>query len=170
MIIYTDLITGDEICSDSYPTTEVYNGLMLRLEGKRVTESSGGENYNIGANPSAEDGGDEGAVMPDTKTGINIVFAHRLMEVFFDKKDFKVSVKEWVARLHKKLEESNPERAAFFKENVLTPVKDILKDFGEYQFFVGENVDTDGSPVLVKYENEEPVMYVFKDGLVANKY
>ncbi|PWA48048.1 Chain A, Malonyl-coa [Artemisia annua] len=56
MLVYQDLISGDELLSDSFPYTEILDGILWEVEGKWVVQ--GAVDVNIGANPSAE-GGDE---------------------------------------------------------------------------------------------------------------
>ena len=62
MIIYRDIISGDEICSDTNKIIDAGNGLW-EIDGKMIKK--GAENFVLdGANPSAEgedadDGGDD---------------------------------------------------------------------------------------------------------------
>jgi len=170
MIIYRDLITGEELFSDSYPMSEVMDGMMYRLVGKLQTENRSVD-ADIGANPSAEgDEDDGGAADSDSQTGINIVMAHRLAEMPYDKKSFQKGLKEWCGKVLKKLQETNPDRAAIFKEKMPNCVKELLKEFDDYQFFVGESMETEGCTVLVKWEDSEPILYAFKDGVIEEKY
>ncbi|KAF2584247.1 hypothetical protein F2Q70_00037150 [Brassica cretica] len=49
MLVYTDLLTGDELLSDSFPYKEIENGILWEVEGKWTTQ--GCVEVNIGANP-----------------------------------------------------------------------------------------------------------------------
>ncbi|MCF1753421.1 translationally-controlled tumor protein, partial [Mariniradius sediminis] len=58
MLVYQDLLSGDELLSDSFRYKEIENGMLWEVEGKWVVK--GAVDVNIGANPSAEGGEDEG--------------------------------------------------------------------------------------------------------------
>ncbi|WP_431522288.1 hypothetical protein, partial [Listeria monocytogenes] len=47
MLVYQDLLTGDELLSDSFPYKEIENGILWEVEGKWVTV--GAVDVNIGA-------------------------------------------------------------------------------------------------------------------------
>ncbi|KAF9595342.1 hypothetical protein IFM89_039189 [Coptis chinensis] len=57
MLVYQDLLTGDELLSDSFLYKEIENGIMWEVEGKWVVQ--GAVDVDIGANPSAEGGGED---------------------------------------------------------------------------------------------------------------
>jgi Translationally controlled tumour protein len=82
MRVYKDIFNGDELYTDSLPIKEiVINGypLLSEVETKQISRSKVG-NIDIGANPSAEEGGDEGADGDnDTVTVNNLVDACKLV-------------------------------------------------------------------------------------------
>ncbi|KAI7524536.1 hypothetical protein KC319_g21139, partial [Hortaea werneckii] len=91
MIIYNDLITGDELISDSYNLKEV-DGAVYEADCSKIT--IGGENVDIGANPSAEEA-DEGT--DDNKQQvIDVVHSFRLNETSFDKKSYLSHLKGYM--------------------------------------------------------------------------
>lgn len=190
MIIYKDLITGDELFSDIYPMKLVgSHKLIWELQGKRVTESSSLDESKFGANPSAEEaaeGVDDGSV-----SGINIVLANRLQEIQeFSKKQYQEKIKAYMGKLIAKwnadikeatdegrtdLVEQMKESVADFKANITGDLKEIVlsgfKD-KQFQFFVGESMEEDGMISLMTYpeDNEgRPIMYFFKHGLKEMK-
>jgi len=57
MLVYQDLVTGDKLLLDSFPYKEIQNGVLWEVEGKWVVK--GALDVDIGANPSAEGGGEE---------------------------------------------------------------------------------------------------------------
>lgn len=78
MKIFKDIFNGDEYMSDSYPTT-LLDDTIYEVETKQVSRSKVGS-IDIGANPSAEEGGDEGADGDnDVVTVNNLVDAHKLV-------------------------------------------------------------------------------------------
>lgn len=80
MKIFKDIISEDELCSDSYPMQLIHDGLIIEVETKQITRSKVG-NIDIGANPSAEEGGEEeGADGDNDKVTVNnLVDAHQLV-------------------------------------------------------------------------------------------
>jgi hypothetical protein len=68
MMIYKDIISGDEMVSDSFPI-EVVNDVVLKVETKMVVKEA--LNVNVGGNPSADGGEDEG--VDDTAQRVNDV-------------------------------------------------------------------------------------------------
>ncbi|KAF8095418.1 hypothetical protein N665_0332s0002 [Sinapis alba] len=70
MLVYTDLLTGDELLSDSFPYKEIENGILWEVEGKWTTK--GCVEVNIGANPSAEEGGEDEGVDDSVEKVVDI--------------------------------------------------------------------------------------------------
>jgi hypothetical protein len=95
MIIYKDLITGDEIISDSYDLKEV-DGVAYEANCSRITV--GNDNIDIGANPSAEEA-DEGTE-DQAQTVIDVVHSFRLNETSFDKKSYLMHLKRTLPLTH----------------------------------------------------------------------
>jgi len=191
MIIYKDLITGDELFSDIYPMRLVgEHKLFWELKGKRVTESSQLDESKFGANPSAEEaaeGVDDGSV-----SGVNIVLANRLQEIQeFTKKQYQEKLKAYMAKLMAKWQadiavvegegraevaQEMKESLADFKAHITADVKEIvLSSFKDkqFQFFVGESLEDDGMICLMTYPSDDtegrPVMYFIKHGLKEMK-
>jgi len=191
MIIYKDLLTGDELFSDIYPMKLVgSHKLIWQLQGKRVTESNSLDESAFGANPSAEEaaeGVDDGSV-----SGVNIVLANRLQEIQeFTKKQYQEKIKaymgkliaKWNADIKEATDEGRADKAqemkdsvADFKANITSDLKEIvLTGFKEkqWQFFVGESLEDDGMVSLMTYPPDDaegkPVMYFFKHGLKEMK-
>jgi hypothetical protein len=82
--IAQDVISGDEMISDSYDL-ETVDGVIYEANGAKIT--IGGESFDTGANASAE-GGDEDGGDETKETKINIVHAFQLNETQFDKKAY----------------------------------------------------------------------------------
>ena len=78
MKVFKDAFNGDELASDSFPFKEVENGLLLEFETKQVVRDLVG-NIDIGANASAEAGGDDEGVDDGKITVNNLVDAHRIV-------------------------------------------------------------------------------------------
>lgn len=165
MIIYKDLMSGDEFFSDTYPL-KLLHEVVYEVTGKNITVTEG--EVDIGANPSAEGGGDEG-VDPSSVSGVNIVLANRLVETAFTKKDYQVHIKDFMKKVKTRLEEDNPDQVKAFMGGAATFVKEVLAEFKEYQFFLGESMNADGLVGLMKWDGEVPKMYFFKHALLEEK-
>ena len=124
-------------------------------------------NIDIGANASAEEENEE--FLSSVRTVNNIVNNFRLVESSFDKKNFMTYIKGYMKNLTAYLEQKKPERVADFQKSAQAFVKKVLADFGEYQFFTGENMDPEGMVVLCIWRNDVPVMIYFKDGVEEMK-
>lgn len=86
-----DLVSGDEIISDTWTLKEV-DDTVYEIECKKVTK--GAENIDIGANPSAEE--EQEALDESTEQVIDVVDAFRLNHMqgaFGTKKDFQSQLK-----------------------------------------------------------------------------
>lgn len=162
MLVYQDLLSGDELLSDSFPYKELFNGVLWEVEGKWVVQ--GAVDVDIGANPSAE-GGDEEGVEDQAVKVVDIVDTFRLQEQpSFDKKQFLAFIKRYIKNLATKLSD---ERQAEFKKNVEAAAKWLVSKLSDLQFFVGESMHDDGSMVFAYYKEgaTDPTFLYFADGL-----
>lgn len=170
MLVYKDLFSEDELCSDTYPCKEV-DGVIIVITGKYTTETTQLDGAKFGANASEEEpseGGDD----PSSVSGLDIVLANRLIETGFVKKDYIIHIKAYIGRVIEKLKESGDktdDEIAEIKKGLAKQVKEIMGEFKEYQFFMGESASEDGMMIPVKYVDEKPLFYFFKHGLIAEK-
>jgi hypothetical protein len=148
MLVYQDLISGDELLSDSFPYKEIENGILWEVEGKWVVK--GAVDVNIGANPSAEGGGEDEGVDDQAVKVVDIVETFRLQEQPpFDKKQFIAYIKKYIKLLSSKLE---GEQLELFKKNIEGATKYLLSKIKDLQFFVGESMHDDSSLVFAYYK------------------
>ena len=163
MLVYQDLLTGDELLSDSFPYKEIENGMLWEVEGKWVVQ--GAVDVDIGANPSAEGGGEDEGVDDQAVKVVDIVDTFRLQEQPpFDKKQFVTYVKRYIKLLTPKLE---AEKQDLFKKHIEGATKYLLPKLGDLQFFVGESMHDDGSLVFAYYKDgaTDPTFLYFAYGL-----
>ncbi|URE18830.1 hypothetical protein MUK42_31055 [Musa troglodytarum] len=154
--------TGDELLSDSFLCKEIENGMLWEVEGKWVVK--GAVDVDIGANPSAEGGEDEGVDDTATKV-VDIVDTFRLQEQpAFDKKQFVTYIKRYIKLLTPKLDE---EKQELFKKHIEGATKFLLSKLKDLQFFVGESMHDDGSLVFAYYKDgaTDPTFLYFACGL-----
>ncbi|XP_028837045.1 translationally-controlled tumor protein homolog [Denticeps clupeoides] len=170
MIIYKDLITGDEMFSDIYKIKESASGMMYEVEGKVVTRTEDIDDALIGGNASAEvqDEGTESSSV----SGVDIILNHKLQEMpSFDKKAYLAYAKDYMKAIKAKLEETSPERVEPFMSGAQAEVKKILGNLKNFQFFCGESMNPEGALGLLDYREDgiTPYMLFFKDGLETEK-
>jgi len=172
MRIYKDIITGDEMFSDTYKMKLVDN-VIYEVTGKLVTRRAG-EVVLDGANPSAEEA-DEGTE-DGVESGVDIALNHRLVETFAfgDKKSYTAYLKDYMKKLVEKLQEKDPEQVDVFKTNMNKVMKELLGRFKDLQFFTGESMDCDGMVAICEYRDVDgdniPIFTFFKHGLEEEKF
>jgi len=169
MIIYKDLITGDEIISDSYNLKEV-DGVAYEADCSKIT--IGADNIDIGANPSAEGGDDEDAD-DQSQTVIDVVHSFRLNETSFDKKSYLSHLKQYMKKVKEGLKErgASDEEVTAFEKGAQGFAKKIIANFKDYEFLIGESMDPDGMVILLNYREDgvTPFVTVWKHGLTEMK-
>ncbi|CAK9811487.1 Translationally-controlled tumor protein homolog [Anthophora quadrimaculata] len=172
MRVYKDIMTGDEMFSDSYKI-KLVDDVLYEVYGKLITRKTGDVDI-AGFNPSAEDAADKTEEVE--QSGVDVVMNHRLQEtfIFADKKQYTAYLKNYMKSLVAKLEETSPDQVEIFKTNTNKVMKDILSRFKDLQFFTGESMDVDGIVALMEYREIDgesvPVLMFFKHGLEEQKF
>ncbi|KAF2259343.1 microtubule/calcium-binding protein [Lojkania enalia] len=168
MIIYKDMITDDEIISDSYNLKEI-DGVVYEADCKKIT--IGADNIDIGANPSAEEGGDD--VDDTAQTVIDVVHSFRLSETSFDKKSYLSHLKTYMKKVKEglKAKGASDDEVTAFEKGASAFAKKIVANFKDYEFLIGESMDPDGMVVLLNYREDgiTPYVTVWKHGLTEMK-
>eukprot|EP00898_Chlorokybus_atmophyticus_P008842 jgi/Chlat1/895/Chrsp107S01333 len=163
MLLYSDLISGDEMLSDSFNLNETDEGIFYEVPGKWVVK--GAVDVDIGANPSAE-GGEEGEGVDDGAVKVvDVVDTFRLQEMPpFDKKSFLGWVKAYIQKLAPMLPADRQDK---FKADVQPAVKKLLSKLADLQFFAGESCNVDAGMAFAFYAEgaTDPTFIYFKDGL-----
>ncbi|KAK7078065.1 tRNA 2'-phosphotransferase [Halocaridina rubra] len=167
MKVFKDLLTGDEMFTDTYKY-EVIEDAYYMVIGKTTTVTEGDVKLD-GANPSAEEA-EEGTDAASV-SGIDVVLFMRLQETFFaGKKDYLSYMREYLKALKTKLE-GTP--GADKLPAIQKPLSEILKKFKDLQFFTGESMNPDGMIAIGDYKEidgeERPVLYFPKLGLEEEK-
>jgi len=164
MKIFKDIISGDEMASDSFPM-EVVDDCAYKITTKIITRTEG--NYD-----TAGDGLGEETYDPTSVSVNNLIDAHRLAETSFDKKSYMTYIKGYMQALKKRIEASNPSRVDAFMKGAQAFVKKVMADFSEYSFYTGESMNPDAMVALLRYseDGQTPYIYLFVDGLREEKY
>ncbi|KAF8305021.1 translationally controlled tumor-associated [Clavulina sp. PMI_390] len=162
MLLFTDIISGDELASDVYKPVTV-DDIVYEFDGAMIIVKDG--DVNIGANPSAEEA--EEALESGAEQKINIVHSFRLVKTSFDKKSYGLHLKGYMKAIKAELEKTNPERVASFESGAQAYAKKILADFKNFDFYTGESMNPDGMVLLVNYREDgvTPYFTVWKDGV-----
>jgi len=169
MLVYKDIITGDELCSDSYPMVEL-DGVVMEVQGKFIKKE---DSFVLdGANPSAEGEGEEGADALSAQMVVNVVDKHNLQVTTYDKKSYVAHIKAYMKALKDKLTETNPGRVDAFMKAAQEFVKKVIARFDDFEFMTGEQMNPDGMVVLKFYKEgaTDPTFWFWKDGCVSEKY
>ncbi|PIL37145.1 hypothetical protein GSI_00837 [Ganoderma sinense ZZ0214-1] len=163
MLLYSDVLSGDEMFSDAFPIKEV-DDIVYEVDCQLITVKAGAD-VDIGANPSAEDA-DEGLEEGSSQVN-NVVYSFRLQPTSFDKKSFLTYLKGYMKAVKGKLEESKPDRVEAFEKGASAFAKKIIANFKDYEFYVGEKMDPDGMVALLNYREDgiTPYFTFWKDGL-----
>merc|ERR1711972_428183 len=128
MLIYKDPISGDELCSDSYPMELKFNGTIMEVTAAMIKEDGG---------IASAEGGDEGGADDTAVTGINVVMNGKLNSTSFGKKDFKTYMGAWFKRMAKWVAENKgEERADAFKKDGMAAFKEIFGSFKDWELYV----------------------------------
>lgn len=136
-----DLITGDEIISDSYDLKEI-DGVAYEADCKLITV--GGESFDTGANASAEEAGDD--VEDSSEKVLDIVHSFRLTSTSFDKKSYLGHLKDYMKKVKTALKEkgASEDEIKTFETGAQGFAKKIVGSFKDYEFYIGESMDPDG--------------------------
>ncbi|KAE8164891.1 translationally-controlled tumor protein [Aspergillus tamarii] len=173
MIIYEDILTGDEIISDTFKL-KVVDNVLFECDCKNITKKTNEDIQLEGANPSAEGGDEDAGGDADTVQVLDIVDNFRLQEYpKLDKEGYKKYIKGYMKKILGALEEKGAPKETIdeFKNNAQAGLKRILANYKNYDVFVGESFDGDAMQVLVDYREDGVTPYAtfWKHGLKENK-
>lgn len=175
MIIYKDIITQDELFTDSNKL-KLVEDCLYEVTCTHVTRRQG-EIVLAGANPSAEDDGADMGTDDNTESGLDLVLNQKLQVTSFDKASFRTYLKTYTKSLQEKwkAKELSPEQLEEYKNKFTNAVKLVLPKLGDVEFYIGESCNPDGMVALLEYRDkpdgsgEEAIMIFFKHGLEAEK-
>ncbi|GBE59754.1 translationally-controlled tumor protein [Babesia ovata] len=175
MLVYKDLFTGDEVCSDAYAHLNPFDNAdfaNVAFEVKSSKVAKGNEDYGIACNEDEEGGSSGPSADPGVEMVIDIVDAFRLQETPFTKAEYTSYIKKYIKRVATHLEENQPDRVAAFKTDIQNFVKHVLSNFSDFEFYIGESLDLEAGLVYAYYNGEEvaPRLVYIKDALTEERY
>jgi len=167
MLLYEDILTGDEMFSDAFPI-KLVDDVAYEVECQTITVKEGAD-VDIGANPSAEE--TEDALADGAKTVNNVAHSFRLQQTTFDKKTYLAYLKGYMKAVKGKIPEDEKERVEKFEKAAQAFAKKIITKFADYEFFTGESQNPDGMVALLNYREDgiTPYFTFWKDGLKSVK-
>ncbi|KAL1738557.1 Mss4-like protein [Schizophyllum fasciatum] len=162
MLLYEDILTGDEMFSDAFPI-KVVDDTVYEVDCQMIVVKEG--DVDIGANPSQEE--QDEAIENGAQQVNNVVHSFRLQSTQFDKKSFLTYLKGYMKAVKTKLAETNPDQVATFEKGASTYAKKIIANFKDYEFYTGESMNPDGMVALLNYREDgvTPYFTFWKDGL-----
>ncbi|CAD6576720.1 MAG: hypothetical protein TREMPRED_001751 [Tremellales sp. Tagirdzhanova-0007] len=162
MLLYQDVITGDEMLSDAYDMKEI-DDIAYEVDCAMIIVKDG--EVDIGGNPSAEEA--EEALEAGASQINNVVHSFRLQPTTFDKKSYLTYLKGYMKAIKTHLQATNPDRVAKFEKGAQDFAKKIVANFKNFEFYVGESMNPEGMVLLLNYREDgtTPFFTAFKDGL-----
>ncbi|AOW06022.1 translationally-controlled tumor protein [Yarrowia lipolytica] len=166
MIIFKDVISNDEMCSDAFEP-KVVDNVVYEVDCTMIQVAEG--DVDIGANPSAEDA--EEGVDSDVQTVNNVVHSFRLQSTGFDKKSYLTYLKGYMKSIKNYLAENKPEEVENFEKGAQAYAKKIVANFKDFDFYTGESMDPDGMVALLNYREDgtTPYLIFWKHGIKEEK-
>jgi len=163
MLLYEDILTGDEMVSDAFPL-KLVDDIVYEVNCQMITVKAGAD-IDIGANPSAEDQEEvleEGAAQVN-----NVTHSFRLQSTTFDKKSYLGYLKGYMKAIKAKLAVTNPDRVEAFEKGAAAYAKKIVANFKDFEFYTGESMNPDGMVALLNYREDgiTPYLIFWKDGV-----
>jgi len=162
MLLYSDVITGDEMFSDAFPVKEI-DGIVYEVDCALITIKEG--DVDIGANPSAEEANEaleEGATQVN-----NVIHSFRRQSTQFDKKSYVTHIKDYMKAVKAHLQTANADAVADFEKGAQSFVKKVVANIKDYEFYTGESMNPDGMVALLNYREDgiTPYFLFWKHGL-----
>jgi len=161
-LLYTDVITGDEMLSDAYKMIDV-DDVVYEVDASMIVVKEG--DVDIGANASAEEQAE--ALEDGAQQVNNIVHSFRLSSTSFDKKSYLTYLKGYMKAVKAHLQSTNPDRVPVFEKKAAEFAKKVVGNFKDYEFYTGESMNPDGMVALLNYREDgtTPYFVMWKDGL-----
>ncbi|KAJ5458737.1 Translationally controlled tumor protein [Penicillium sp. IBT 31633x] len=184
MLIYTDIVSGDEIVADTFNLVPNKDFDILWECDCRKYLKRANEDFQLeGANPSAEDGADdeggegESTMVHDIEDQFRLVWLKTEEGQKPSKESYKSHLKSYLKKLHKNAapkfaQAADPAKAeAEWKTKAAGAMKKILSNWDNYDVLMGQSMDGDAMHVLIDFRDDgvTPFATVWADGLKEMK-
>ncbi|EAU34180.1 conserved hypothetical protein [Aspergillus terreus NIH2624] len=177
MIIYKDIISGDEVLSDTFNIKTVDN-VFYECDCRKYLKKTNEDFELEGANPSAEGGDEEGGegeqvMVHDIEDQFRLVWLKTEEGMKPSKDAFKGHLKTYMKKVLQKLQEKGADEATIneFKSNAPAAVKKILGNYDNYDVLMGQSMDGDAMHILIDFREDgvTPYATLWKHGLEEMK-
>ena len=175
MKIFKDVLTGDEMLSDTFQMTSEYDDAILKVPSKNVPKDSLGD-VDVGCGNAFGGGEEEQQQAPQegVEMVLDVVQNGNLKQVNMSKKEFMAYIKDYFKKLIAYMEENGKkDRVEGFKKGAQAFIKFIIPHFDDIELYTGDHGENDdgeivGSVCISYWEDETakgPMFFFFKDGL-----
>ena len=173
MKVFYDVLSNDELFSDSYKPVPIYDGCGYEIASALVVKGVG--DIDIGRGNSFGGKDEEDAGVDDKAEKVNnLIDAFKYQETSFSKGDYTTYIKSYLKKIKEYLEGKNPTRVEGFMKSAKEMCGWILKNFDEFQFFMGESNEMENAMIILAYyknpEDLAPHFIYFADGLRAQTF
>mmetsp|Transcript_27256 Transcript_27256/g.54429 ORF Transcript_27256/g.54429 Transcript_27256/m.54429 type:complete len:183 (+) Transcript_27256:28-576(+) len=182
MLVYTDLITGDEMMSDSYPREPVLDAEGEEIEGMFQVASRmvvvGGDDVDIGCGNAFGGESEDAKVDDSVEKENNIISEARgfgYTEMPFNaKSELKTYLKEYFRRVRSELKSQGKpqEEIKAFMGTANGIARYLVANFSDLEFYTGRSMNPEGSIAFAMYhgENATPHFMYIEGGLRQDKF
>ncbi|CDW75000.1 UNKNOWN [Stylonychia lemnae] len=169
MRVYKDIISGDEMVSDSYPNVLLFEDACLEVKSRLISKNAN-DDYGIGSNDEEGDG----TVDDNSVNVIDIVDSFNLQEITLSKAEWTAYIKTYLPKIKKHLESTGrADRIPVFQKGATALFKHLLEKFDEVQIFAGKGFDVEAGYAYCYYKEQTdagPTFFYFHDGLREEKF
>ena len=177
MKIFKDVLTGDEMTSDTFQMTSEYDDAILKVPSKnRPKDDFGNVDVGCGDAFTKGEGAEEPAAPENVEMVLDVIANHELKQVNMSKKEFMAYIKDYFKKLIAYMEENGKkDRVEGFKKGAQAFIKFIIPHFDDIEIYTGANGENDEGEIVggvcISYWEDDtakgPMFYFFKDGLKA---
>ena len=176
MKIFKDVITGDEMLSDTFQMTLEYEDAIYKVPSKNRPKDDFGD-VNIGCGDAfgkGEGEAEEAQAQEGVEMVLDVVANSELKQVNMSKKEFMAYIKDYFKKIIAYLEENGKkDRVDGFKKGAQAFIKFIVPKFDDIELYTGAHGENDEGEIVggvcISYWEDEsakgPMFYFFKDGL-----
>ena len=175
MKIFKDVITGDEMLSDTFQMTVEYEDAIYKVPSKnRPKDDLGDVDVGCGDAFTKQEGEEEPSAPQGVEMVLDVIANSELKQVNMSKKEFMAYIKDYFKKIIAYLEENGKkDRVEGFKKGAQAFIKFIVPKYDDIELYTGANGENDDGEIVggicISYWEDEsakgPMFYFFKDGL-----
>ena len=175
MKIFKDVLTGDEMLSDTFQMTVEYEDAIYKVPSKnRPKDDLGDVDVGCGDAFTKQEGEEEPSAPQGVEMVLDVVANSELKQVNMSKKEFMAYIKDYFKKIIAYLEENGKkDRVDGFKKGAQAFIKFIVPKYDDIELYTGANGENDDGEIVggicISYWEDDsakgPMFYFFKDGL-----